>query len=98
MKEESHSSITLFGKPYDLVISDYDHMQGNMGSTTSSRCVIHMDGTLPPAQFSETFLHELVHVVSDELALSLPEESVRRLSVGLFSCGVKPPEVRGVHK
>lgn len=87
---DNSSSITLFNKPYTVIFSDEAHSQGNLGSTNADLCVIHLRSGLPREQTLETLLHEILHVVSTELSLGLPEETIRRLSVGLFCNGVEP--------
>lgn len=39
----------------------------------------------------ETLLHEVIHIVDQSLKLDLSEEQVIRLSVGLYTAGLKVP-------
>ena len=40
-------------------------------------------------QLEETLLHEVLHVIDDELKLGLAEEQITRLAVGIYSAGYR---------
>jgi hypothetical protein len=83
--------ITVLGKPYTILKQATDEGNGVMGSANSARQVINIVQGYGKEQTEETLLHEVVHIVSNELALDLAEEDVRRLAVGLYSAGIKVP-------
>jgi len=81
--------IPILGKPYRVECVPNEHLAGNMGSATRGRQFIAISSELALEQQEDTLLHEVIHIISDELALGFTEETVQRLAVGLHSAGYR---------
>lgn len=80
--------IDILGKRYEIQHCDSVQMGGVMGSANRTKQVIKVNVIdYAPEQTGETLLHEVLHIISDELVLELPEETIARLAVGLYSAG-----------
>jgi hypothetical protein len=85
--------ITILGKKYSVVMTDDVGSGGNLGNSKRSKQVITLNGEqCAPEQLEETLLHEVIHMVDGELAMGLPEETIARLSVGIYSAGYRYKE------
>jgi hypothetical protein len=82
-------TVTILGKEYIIRYTDSIGTCGNMGSADRSKQFIAVDAGLAPQQVESTVLHEIIHMVDRELKLDLPEETVCRLEVGLYSAGYR---------
>ena len=83
--------VTILGKVYPIIQTTFDLSGGTlMGSANRSKqlIVVRKEG-LGRDQYLETLLHEVLHIVSDELAVGLDEDDVSRLAVGLYSAGCR---------
>jgi hypothetical protein len=78
-------TITILGKLYKIVPMTKAECQGNMGSINRENQIIMVNEELAKDQYSETLLHETIHIISEELNLALDEDTVARLAVGLYS-------------
>lgn len=83
--------VTILGKPYEVRIQKEADGNGTMGSATRTKQIINIVQGFGKEQREETLLHEIIHVVSEELVMGLEEEDVARLAVGLYSAGIKLP-------
>ena len=81
-------SITILGKAYKITELTEIASQGNMGSTNRTKQIIHVDKELQKDQYSETILHEMLHIIDGELNLGLDEDTIARLAVGIYSAHV----------
>ena len=81
--------VDILGKPYRVVEATDSQMPESFGTASCKDQVITLKKSLAAGQKADTMLHEVVHIISTELALELPEETIRRLAVGLHSAGVK---------
>ena len=89
------SSLSVLGKPVAIKWSDELRSPGSMkGACNNTDSTIWLSTQLAPAQLQDTAIHEVLHLVSDELALGLEEETVARLACGLYSAGVRLEAVR----
>jgi hypothetical protein len=85
--------ITILGKTYKILITDDVGSAGNLGNSKRSSQVITLNGEqCAPEQLEETLLHEVIHMVDGELSMGLPEETIARLSVGIYSAGYRLKE------
>jgi len=82
-------SISVLGKSYKLNYLPTSEMKGNLGTAERAKQIINIDSeSQGEDQFTETILHEVLHIVDGELMLGLSEETVARLAVGLYSSGL----------
>ena len=83
-------SLTILGKPYSVRFTTGE-LSGEaiLGSANRTKATIVLRNDIAPAQIRETLLHEVIHMIDQELLLGLEEADVCRLSVGLFSAGVE---------
>lgn len=81
--------ITILGKEYKLKEKERVDMLGLMGNISYQEQQIDVDKTLAYDQLEETILHEVLHIISNELKLNLKEDTIARLAVGLYSAGIK---------
>ena len=87
--KEKQRFIDVLGKPYLLEYKSNYECSERMGATSIPEQKIRVNKTTGIEQQGDTLLHEVIHIVDIELALGLPEETVRRLAVGLYSAGCK---------
>lgn len=90
MKTSSYT-ITILGKPVLVTEKSETEMHGLAGSSNGTAGCIDLLSSLRPDEKAETLLHEIIHQVDHALQLSFEEETVHRLSVGLYAAGVRPP-------
>ena len=82
------NQIYILGKLYRIEHCDSVQMGGVMGSANRTKQVIKVNtADFAKAQTEETLLHEVLHIINDELVMGLPEETIARLAVGLYSAG-----------
>ena len=82
--------ITILGKNYSVVLTDDIGSAGNLGNAKRAKQVITLNSEIcAPQQLEETLLHEVIHIIDGELVLGLPEETIARLSVGIYSAGYR---------
>jgi hypothetical protein len=86
------NEITILGKPYKIDYCKSSDINGMLGSANRAKQVIRINiDDQGPDQKKETLLHEVLHMVSDELKLGLTESIISCLAVGLYSAGYKLP-------
>ena len=78
-------SLNILGKEYEIKGQPKRYMGGDIGTGSSTNQVITFDETLKKDQRAETILHEMIHIVDQELGLGMTEEQVSRLAVGLYA-------------
>jgi hypothetical protein len=62
-----------------------DYADDLLGHVEWSRCEIKLREGMPHDRAYSVLWHEILHALSDDLALNLTEEAVSQLSTGLFS-------------
>ena len=84
--------IKIFGHQYDV---DYRELRGDdrLGESSNAQNRIVIDPWQAPSQQEDTFLHEMVHQISNVLGLKLDEGTVWRLAAGLHTIIVDNPQV-----
>ena len=82
-------TLHILGKPYRLDFLPTNQLPANMGTCNRGRQVICIDESLGKEQVEDTTLHEVLHIIDGELSLGLSEETIQRLSVGLYSAGYR---------
>lgn len=86
MSQRIHTAHIL-GKEYQVVFKGANDNMTLLGSIEYAKQRIFIFDELPYDQRCETFLHETIHAVNEELKLGLSEVTVARLAVGLHSAG-----------
>jgi len=81
--------VDILGKPYRVVEATDGQMPDSFGTASCKDQIITLKKSMAAGQKADTMLHEVIHIISNELALELPEDTIRRLAVGLHSAGVK---------
>jgi len=82
------NTIIVLGKPYSIeyrAMDDAGFLEHNIQK-------IYVNNTHGVDQQAETLLHEVLHAISNELRLDLPEKTVARLAVGIYSAGYRLKE------
>lgn len=83
--------IIILGKTYDVIEVPEKRSGGDMGSASQQYQTIMINKSVGKDQQKETLLHEIIHIIDNELKIGLEENDVCRLAVGLYSArdGVK---------
>lgn len=84
--------VYVLGKPYTVKRMAEVDANGMLGAACRSAQRINLNKEQADDQLRETLLHEVIHIVNDELLIGLSEEDVSRLSVGLYSAGCRVDE------
>jgi hypothetical protein len=77
--------VEVLGKKYDIVRIKEDSGMGNLGAAVVAHQKIFVRDDIGPDQVKDTLLHEIIHLVDQELKIGLEEEDVARLACGLYS-------------
>jgi hypothetical protein len=77
--------VEVLGKTYDIVRIREDTGMGNLGAAAVHHQKIFLRQDIGPDQVKDTLLHEIIHLVDNELKIGLEEEDVARLACGLYS-------------
>ena len=85
----SHRQVIILGKAYQVKTCGDDELDGLMGQAQRKHQLIKIHEGCAKDQYEETIIHEALHIISGELHLDMPEETVARLAVALYSCGVR---------
>jgi len=82
---------TILGKTYKISETTTELSGGDlMGAVhRGKQLIVVRNDSIGRDQYLETILHEALHVIDEELSLGLSEETVARLSVGLYSAGCR---------
>ncbi|MEN6317873.1 MAG: hypothetical protein ABFD82_03815 [Syntrophaceae bacterium] len=83
----------IFGHEYEIIFRDMsvDDLSGR-GSVARNTIEINTHNHAP-TQMEDTFLHEVLHQISDILKLSMKEALVHRLAAGLHTVIKDNPEI-----
>lgn len=81
--------MTVLGKQYSVTYETSNAMNGNFGAAKRSDALIRINREISLEQQEETLLHEVIHIVDEELLLNMNEEQIHRLAVGLYSAGYR---------
>lgn len=78
--------INIAGLDYRIrQLEDHDHQDLAMGRADSKRAILGIIRDMPPQVKDQCLIHEVIHALSDQLAIGLKEGQVQALSSGLFS-------------
>lgn len=81
------------------MVYDRDEDQRYLGRITyqDGEILIDADAKRSPSQIAETFLHEVVHGISNDRDLELDERQVDQVAAGLLAVMVDNPDIFGVN-
>lgn len=82
-------NIKILGKEYKIEYVDNKTLGGNFGDCNTANAYIRINKDITKQQQEDTLLHEVIHIISDELTLELTEGQVGRLATILYSIGVR---------
>lgn len=78
--------VKILGKDYKILYkSDWTPDDLHMGYSNTKAAEICIKTGMPHQVQEETILHEILHVISEELLLNLKEQQVRGISTVLYS-------------
>ena len=83
--------VNILGKKYKVELLDETRTGGNMGNANRSLQYININKGNAVEQQQDTLMHEILHIIDGELKLGLTENTISRLTVGLFSAGYVHP-------
>jgi len=81
--------IQILGKDYKVEYVDSKSLGGAYGDCCTKKAYIRINRENTKQHQEDTLLHEVVHIISDEMDLELTEPQVRRLATVLYSIGVR---------
>lgn len=80
---------------YDDLIYDRDEQQEYLGRVAYQTMKIQIKSGRAPSQMAETFLHEVVHAISNDRRLNMDEHQVDQMAAGMLAVLVDNPDVFG---
>jgi len=81
--------MTILGKKYTISYVKSNDINGSFGAAKRSDALIRINSEVSQEQQEETLLHEVMHIVDEELLLDLKEDQIHRLAVGVYSAGYR---------
>jgi hypothetical protein len=91
-EEDSDSFVDILGVSYNIFHLPDDKMQGSSGVAALDSGSILLNKSINKQRQSQRLLHEVIHIISDELELNLGEKQVMGLAAGLYSMGIRIKE------
>jgi len=82
-------AIQILGKTYKIEYVDNKTLGGNYGDCNTTKAYIRINKEITKQQQEDTLLHEVLHIISDELNIELGEKQVQILATALYSIGVR---------
>lgn len=79
---------------------DLRHSENNnpaWGYANLDMSILQIEEAQPPRRMTETFLHEVLHLVDHDRSIGLTEEQVCKLAPGLLALIVDNSEIFGEH-
>lgn len=85
-------TVSVLSKPYEIISASNIQVADSMYGSCDRKFqkIVIVDG-IAEDQKQDTLIHEVLHIISDELGLGLDEATIQRLGVGLYSTGVRIP-------
>ena len=77
--------MNILGKKYAVQYVKSNDINGSFGSAKRADALIRINSEISPEQQEETLLHEVMHIVDEELLLGMTEEQIHRMAVGVYS-------------
>jgi hypothetical protein len=79
------SEFMAYGLPWKVrFVTEHEKIKGNFGHCSAEDQTIYLLKTATRRQQESTFLHELIHLVSETMELNLSEHTVLCLEGGLY--------------
>ncbi len=82
-------AIKILGKEYKIECVDNKTIGGNYGDCNTTKAYIRINKEITKQQQEDTMIHEVLHIISDELKIELEERQVQVLATALYSIGVR---------
>lgn len=82
-------AIQILGKTYKIEYVDEKALAGNYGDCSTKFTYIRINKEIARQHQEDTLLHEVIHIISNELTLELTEQQTRQLATVLYSIGVR---------
>jgi Zn-dependent peptidase ImmA (M78 family) len=79
--------LKILGRPFIVEYKDFEKLvqhNGMSGNCTGHKQLIQIDSSNPRERQENTLLHEIIHLISDDLSLEFSEETVKRITTGLY--------------
>lgn len=84
-------SVYILGKKYNVTFYTKTELGGLYGQSNRYHGFIQVSSDTSPAQMEDTLIHEVLHMISEDMAIGLKEADITRLACGLYSAGVRIP-------
>ena len=85
--------IKILGKDYKVEYVDANALGGAYGDCCTKQAYIRINKETTKQHQEDTLLHEVIHIISEEVDLELTEPQTRRLATILYSIGVRVHEI-----
>lgn len=82
-------NIQILGKTYNIEYVDNKTLGGSYGDCNTTKAYIRINKEITKQQQEDTLIHEVLHIISDELKIELEERQVQILATALYSIGVR---------
>lgn len=93
--KKKHPPIKVGGSDYKILVVPDNATHSYWGKISyTDRTIVLVDKWPNEKQFRNTFLHEIVHAISDERSLGLSEKQVTQLTNGLIAVFEDNPSIR----
>lgn len=83
--------VSVLGKDYKVRFKADADMHSNAGAVQVDQGIIDINNSHSPDCKEDSLIHEILHIIDRELSIGIDEDQIRRLSVGLYSAGLKAP-------
>jgi Zn-dependent peptidase ImmA (M78 family) len=86
------TSISILGVTYSITRLPDDKMQQGAGAAELDHASILINKDIKKQRQEQRLIHEVLHIISDELELELNEKQIMGLAAGLYSVGTRIKE------
>jgi hypothetical protein len=90
--EENNTYIDILGVTYTICRLSDAIMQQGAGAAELDHASILLNKDIEKQRQEQRLLHEVLHIISDELELGLGEKQIMGLTAGLYSIGTRIKE------
>jgi len=85
--------IKILGLDYDIKFAENENIDGLYGEIIHKKNLIRLNKEYSLERQKESLLHEVGHAINVELILKLNEDTISRLSKGLYQIIVDNPHI-----
>lgn len=78
---------------YEPLIYDTDEQQEYLGRASYQEAKLQIKTGRAPSQMAETFLHEVVHAISNDRRLEMSEHQVDQMAAGFLALMIDNPKL-----